>query len=325
MDPRTGRRFSYHYQAEPEFFSPQATRVSGVRGRRRSRGPALSEVGPRSHIPNDAGMASLGSHRSTGGGYGYADEEEDFGYEVNPHRHNSRRGGQHDLRREHDRFGQHRVRRGQHDDIVDRHQAGFAEDHPYLAAGARPGRDHLTSQHRGENSFVRESHQDLGMYGASGQRVGRGLRDQCEEAFGDPDAGLSRAMARDCSLQAGSDPREQEGRFVPYTFRMLHRKHVEFLARIFNVRTSTVKEWCEQDFIRMDRMRDCETNIDPLLSTLTSRDRERYARALQRIENEKPFGEPSGWGPRHVPSAYERGFDYGQASVRREQRAEGHW
>ncbi len=57
---------------------------------------------------------------------------------------------------------------------------------------------------------------------------------------------------------------------------------------------------------------ECETNIDPLLSRLTKRDRENYARALQKMERERNVGEPVGWGPRHVPKSYERGFDAGR-------------
>ena len=85
---------------------------------------------------------------------------------------------------------------------------------------------------------------------------------------------------------------------------MLRGKDVDFLTKNFDVRTSDVKEWCEQHYIRMDRVRDCETNIDPLLSTLTTKDRAKYAKALQRLEDEKDVGEPVGWGPRHVPPAY---------------------
>ena len=76
---------------------------------------------------------------------------------------------------------------------------------------------------------------------------------------------------------------------------------------------SEIKRWCERDYIRMDRSRDCETNIDPILVKLSSRDRENYARAIQSMEEKKGVDDPVGWGPRRVPAAYERGFDMGLA------------
>ena len=63
----------------------------------------------------------------------------------------------------------------------------------------------------------------------------------------------------------------------------------------------------------MDRSRDRETNIDRLLSTLSSTDRETYARAYRRMKAEKGVGELVGWGPRTVPAEYEFGFDEGLA------------
>lgn len=96
------------------------------------------------------------------------------------------------------------------------------------------------------------------------------------------------------------------------------------LVKVFKVRTSKVMEWCAADYIRMDTKKDRETNIDPLLSTLTSKDRERYAALLRRIDNERKIGELTGWGPRHVPTAYERGFYEGIASARRERRGAGY-
>lgn len=99
---------------------------------------------------------------------------------------------------------------------------------------------------------------------------------------------------------------------------MLDPNHVKVLENVFRVRTSKVKEWCEADYIRMDTKKDRQTNIDPLLKTLSSKDRERYAALLRRNDNERRIGELTGWGPRHVPSAYERGFYEGEASARRE-------
>ena len=123
--------------------------------------------------------------------------------------------------------------------------------------------------------------------------------------------------------QVESDRQEEEGRFIPYTFRMLHPSDVEFLIKVFKVRTSKVQEWCRQDYIRMDKLKGRKTNIDPLLSTLTSKDREHYAKVLQRLENEKQIEEYAGWGPRRVSTSFERGFEAGRASVHRERRTVG--
>ena len=101
---------------------------------------------------------------------------------------------------------------------------------------------------------------------------------------------------------------EQEGRFVPYTFRLLHPSHVEFLVRVFKVRTSKVKEWCEENYIRMDKSKNDETNIDPLLSTLTSKDREVYEKAVQRNRNEMEIMDAVERGPSRA----------GRVSVRRD-------
>lgn len=117
--------------------------------------------------------------------------------------------------------------------------------------------------------------------------------------------------------QVHADSQEEEkGRFIPYIFRMLDPSHVEMLANIFKLRTRKVK--CAADYIRMDTKKDRETNIDPLLSTLTSKNREIYAALLRRMDNEGKIGELTGCGPRHVPSAYERGFYEGIASASRE-------
>ena len=227
-----------------------------------------------------------------------------------PRRSRRSRGGQRDLPSTHDRF----VLPSEYDHSRSEFAAGVS----------RPGRKSPASQRHGGHSLVRESFETLGEHRISRREGGVGLRERCEEAFGEPDAGPSANSTKPPSMQIAGDSLEQEARFVPYTFRMLRQRDIDFLSATFHVRPSRVHEWCERDYIRMDRMRDCETNIDPLLNTLTDEDRRNYARALRGIEMRKEIGEPVGWGPRHVPRDYEHGFDCGQASVRFERGNGGH-
>lgn len=341
MNPRTGRYSGDYDEAEQEVISPQAARIYGG-GRsgpwRQGPGPALRGAEPRSRVSmhaggtrRDNGLKDMyerevaearrdsqvhygGRHhndegtRAPFGGYASARErqhdyaeEDDLEDMVDPPRHNQHR------------FGGHGARPIFHDDTVAQRQPGLAEDRSFLATSARPGRSLHASRLHGMDSRGRDSFQDNERYGVS--RGEGGNRARSEVAYDELDASPSTKLVGSHGTRVDRDTQEQDGRFVPYTFRMLHRKHVDFLAKIFNVRASKVKEWCEKDYIRMDRMRDCETNIDPLLSTLTSRDRENYADALRRIENKKDIGELVGWGPRHVPADYERGYDYGRISV----------
>ena len=68
---------------------------------------------------------------------------------------------------------------------------------------------------------------------------------------------------------------------------MLPPAHVELLVSFFKVRTSKVEEWCDEEYIRMDGQKNYETNIDPLLDTLTSNDRKKYLKKIKNMNNEK--------------------------------------
>ena len=247
---------------------------------------------------------------------------EDYGLEedsVEKHHHKQARG------RLNDRFEAHNTRRGQHDDTGAGRPFGFVEEmSPFDAASTRANRHGPTSQRHGNTFQGGNLFQDVERSG--GPRLGGGHRDRDrdEKARGDPNTGPFGTLAGVRGTQVDGHLQQQNGRFVPYTFQMLRGSDVNFLARIFKVHASEVKRWCERDYIRMDRKRDCETNIDPLLIKLSSRDRENYAKTIQIMEDEKGPDEPVGWGPRHVPAAYERGFDMGLASERRESKTGGH-
>ena len=98
---------------------------------------------------------------------------------------------------------------------------------------------------------------------------------------------------------------------------MLHPDHVELLISFFKVRTNKVKERCDENYIRMDKRKNYQTNIDPLLDTLTSKDRERDRKKIKKIEKERKIRKIVPWGPSHARTAFDRGYDSGRASVRR--------
>lgn len=257
--------------------------------------------------------------------HGYAGGEDDLEDRVGSLRHDQPRGDRQSLPREHGRFGGYGGHPSLHDDTGTRPPSRFAEKNQYSeAAGAIPGRHHPASQRHKNNSRGDETFQDNERYGGSRRGGANRARDPSERPYSEPDAGSSRATVERRGTQVHGNSQEEEGRFIPYTFRMLDPIHVEMLVKVFKVRTSKVMEWCAADYIRMDTKKDRETNIDPLLSTLTSKDRERYAALLRRIDNERKIGELTGWGPRHVPTAYERGFYEGIASARRERRGAGY-
>ena len=101
---------------------------------------------------------------------------------------------------------------------------------------------------------------------------------------------------------------------------MLHPNHVESLVQVFKVRTSKVKEWCEENCIRMDKQKGNETNIDPLLSLLPRRDRERYGKAAERNRKETEIRKVTGWKPSRGTSAFDRGYEAGRDGVRRDKK-----
>lgn len=149
-----------------------------------------------------------------------------------------------------------------------------------------------------------EASEDNKRFGRSRRGRGNLTRDPNEESHDDPGRRPSRALIR-----GGGSPEEQEGRFVPYTFRMLHPDHVVFLASFSKVRTSKVKEWCDEIYMRIDKQKNYQTNIKPLLDTLTSKDREKYHKAIKRIKTEREIRNIVPWGPSHARTAFDRGYD----------------
>ena len=201
-----------------------------------------------------------------------------------------------------------------------------AEDNGALeAAGTRPSHHNPTGQFQRDRHGDREASEDNERHGDLRRGRGDRIRNRSDEAYEHPDLRPSRGLiGGGRTPQDDGTSQEQQGRFIPYAFRMLHPEDVKFLVKVFKVRTSKVKEWCEADHIRMDNSRNFETNIDPLLSTLTSGDRELYAKALQRKQNEKEIRKIVGWGSKHAMTAFDRGYEAGQTSIRREHKAERH-
>ena len=287
------------------------------------------------HHGQDA-RAPLGGHRSARGYQSDSAEEEGLGGRADAHRRP-------DIPREFDRFGHHSARPSQRDDVVGPRQPGLSRsrgrpgpdnappsqrggvrgrsltglaDSPPLTAGiARPGRPHPSSHRHGTGLRGREPLQDNERYGGSRRKGGNRARDQSEDSIGESQAGLSRASLGRHRTKVEIGSREQEGRFVPYTFRMLPSSGVEFLIKVFKVRTSKVKEWCDDNLIRADTKKGGRINIDPLLERLPSKDRERWEEALSRRYNESQIAKVTGLRPRHVLTSYESGFYAGQASM----------
>ena len=357
MDHRKARRSFSRGQAEPYTISPQAARLSGgsLPGlETQGYWPAWDGASPRSRQPKHAG----GTRRE----YDFEDFYENEEDESRRHPHNFSGGRHHDDedieallgmrnsmgRRRHredynldedsvdthyheqardrlqDRFEAYDPRLFQHDNARVRRPFGVVEEmSPYGAAGTHPSRHIPTSARNGDAPHGGNFPEDFERYVSSRLGGGHWDGDRDGKAREDANTRSNRTFVGMRGTQVDGHPQQQIGRFVPYTFQMLRRRDVDFLARIFRVRVSEIKRWCERDYIRMDRIRDCETNIDPLLAKLSSRDRENYASPIQRMEDKKGIDDPVGWGPRRVPAAYERGFDMGLASKLRESRGGG--
>ena len=226
------------------------------------------------------------------------------------------RGGRPDNLSEYHGFGD------QNDDIGDLPLPGLAERQPFEAAGAHPGRHHPSSQRHGPGSQGRESIRHNEKHGGSRRGAGNRARSLSIDAHDEPDAGPSSALPTHRGAKLDKGPKK-EGRFVPFTFRTLPPDHAEFLAKIFRVRLSKIKEWCEEDLIRLDKKL-VIINVDPLLSRLPSEDRERYEKKMEKMKNEKEIERRVGLSPRHVPTAYERGFYAGQSSALYERGSSGY-
>ena len=331
-----GLRSGYHSETEPEIITPQAARL-GAGGRsgpgRQSHGAAsLGGPGLHSRRPNRAtsvrrgnGLqgtdnieemsarlgrrsrpsksihhgedikAPLGGRDSARGPRHYFDEDDELEDVLDPPGRTQPRDGRDDLFGKHDRFG--------------------GESEPFAAAGARPTHFHPSNQHQGHGPRGRPSLQDDERYGGSRRGGGNRARYPSEDAHDEPEAGPSKSLVGPRDTKADGGSQEEAGRFIPYTFRMLSQWEADLLSKIFKVQTSKVKEWCDKDYIRMDKKRNNHTNIDPLLRKLPKKDRQRYIKAIQNMKNEREIEKHTGRSRRHVPTSYEHGFYAGQASV----------
>ena len=230
---------------------------------------------------------------------------------------NRLRGERPDIPREYPGFAD------QNDNIDDLPLPGLAERQQFEAAGAHPGRRHTSSQRHGHVSQGRESLGHNERRGGSQRGVANRARSLSVGAYNEPDAGPSSASLKHRGTKLDQGLKEKKGRFVPYTFRTLPPEHADFLAQVFRVRLSKIKEWCDEDLILMDKKL-VQTNVDPLLSRLPSKDRERYENTMQKLKNEREIERRVGLTPRHVPTAYERGFYAGQRSALYERESYGH-
>ena len=232
------------------------------------------------------------------------------------------RGRRPGILREQHGFGDRNPRVNQIDEMDELSLPGFAERQPFGAAGAHPGRHHPPSQRDDHVPQGREPLRLNERHGGSRHGAGGRARSLIIDAYDEPKVGPSSALFKHPGANVAK-VREKEGRFVPYTFRSLPPDHAEFLAKIFKVRMSKIKEWCEDDLIRLDKKLR-HTNVDPLLSRLPSKDRKRYEHKLQTLENEREIEKRVGWPPRREPSAYELGFYAGQSSVLSQRRSGRH-
>lgn len=170
----------------------------------------------------------------------------------------------------------------------------------------------------------RETSEDNERYGGSRRHGDYRAHDRSDEPHDDPGPRPSGA-----SVGGGGTPQddgnfqEQEGRLVPYTSPMLQPDHAVFLVRTFNVRTSKIKQSCEENYIRVDISKNFKTNIDPLLSTLTSKDRDTYHKAVKKLKDENEIKSLMPWGRSGARTAFDRGYDAGLASVRRDHKTKG--
>lgn len=232
---------------------------------------------------------------------------------------NRSRGGRPDILREQHGFGDRNARVNRIDEMDDLPLPGIAEHEPFEPAGAPPGRHHPFGQRHGPLPQGIESLRDNASQGESRRGLGNRTRSLSIDAHDEPEAGPSSASITHRGAMIDKGRKEEEGRFIPYTFRTLCIEHAEFLARIFRVRMSKIKEWCEQDLIRLDKKLG-HTNVDPLLSRLSSEDRERYEKKMQTMKNEKEIEKRFGLPLRSASTAYERGFHAGQSSAHYERR-----
>ena len=237
---------------------------------------------------------------------------------------NRSRGGRPDISTEQPIFGDRNARVNQHDETDDLPLPGPAERQSFGAAGAHPGRPHPFGQRHGPLPQGRESLRHNESHGGSRRGVGDRARSLSIDAHDEPEAGPSSASTTHGGGMIDRGGKEEEGRFVPYTFRMLAPEHAEFLAKIFRVRMSKIKEWCEEDLIRLD-MKLGHTNVDPLLSRVPTEDRERYEKKMQTMKNERAIEKKFGSPLSRSTTAYERGFYAGQSNAPYERRGRGYW
>ena len=216
---------------------------------------------------------------------------------------NQSRGGRPDNPSEHPGFGD------QNDDIGDLPLPGFAGRQPFEAAGAHSGRRHPSSQRPSHVSQGRESFGRSESHGGSRRGAGNRARSLSIDAHDEGDAGPSNALIKHPGAKNGKGSKEKEGRFIPYTFRTLPSLFADCLAKVFKVRLSKIREWCDDDLIRLDKKSN-GPNIDLLLDRMPSKDREWFEKEMKKIKNEKEIERRVG---SNVPTEYERGFYAGQS------------
>lgn len=237
---------------------------------------------------------------------------------------NRSRGGRPDILEEEHGFGDRNARVNQIEEMDDLSLPGLAERQPFEAVGARAGRHHPSSQRHGPVSRGREPIRHNERHGGPRCGVGSRAPSASIDTFDEPDAGSSDPLLKHRGADGAKGRKEKGVRFVPYTFRTLPPEHAHFLAKIFKVRLSKIEDWCKEDLIRMDKKL-AETNIDLLMSRLSSEDRERYEHQVQTMKNEREIMKKRlGLTHRHEATDYELGYYAGQESALYERRDGGH-
>ena len=83
----------------------------------------------------------------------------------------------------------------------------------------------------------------------------------------------------------------RERRFIPCTMWTMPKDFAHFLCGIFKVSMEKVEDWCDDEYIRIDREKDPRhdptyLDIDPLREVVPKQDWERYEKAMRRMRND---------------------------------------
>ena len=93
-------------------------------------------------------------------------------------------------------------------------------------------------------------------------------------------------------------------RFTPLSWAVLSRQEpgfVYFAVNVLHVTPETVKDWCDEDLIRLDQKDPDDINVDKLKKQLSKKDRERGGKAEREYEKQAQMAQLKGSGPPRCP------------------------